>query len=58
MHNDPDNLHVIVQCTHNWWNPINAVVLRPFLQDRGYEYLLADKIKQGIKGTKTDLTNI
>ena len=23
MHNDPNNLDVIIQCTHCWWNPIN-----------------------------------
>ena len=30
-HNNPENLDVIVQCTHCWWNPFNAKRLKPFL---------------------------
>src|SRR5688500_13751387 len=30
MHINPKNLDVIIQCTHCWWNPINAKVLRPY----------------------------
>jgi len=58
MHIDPNNLDIIVQCTHNWWNPINATVLRPYLKDHGYEYLLNDKVNQGQKGIKTDVSKI
>ena len=58
MHIDPDNLDVIIQCTHNWWNPMNAKVLRPHLRSRGYEYLLEDKVTQGEQGTQTDLSKI
>jgi hypothetical protein len=58
MHVDPDNLDVIVQCTHNWWNPMNAAVLRPYLKDKGYEHLLMDRASQGQKGTETDHSKI
>mmetsp|Transcript_15637 Transcript_15637/g.25324 ORF Transcript_15637/g.25324 Transcript_15637/m.25324 type:complete len:193 (+) Transcript_15637:115-693(+) len=51
MHCDPDNLDVIVQCTHNWWNPINAKVLRPYLKKKGYEHMLNDKEAQGLRGS-------
>ena len=30
-HINPNNLNVIVQCTHCWWNPINAKKLRPYV---------------------------
>lgn len=50
-HMDPNNLNVIVQCTHCWWNPINAKVLRPYLRKHGYEYLLHDKEAQGARGS-------
>lgn len=49
MHIDPNNLDVIVQCTHCWWNPINAQALRPYIKQRGYEYILNDKVAQGTK---------
>lgn len=49
MHIDPDNLDVIIQCTHCWWNPINAKILRPYLRKKGYEHLLFDKELQGTK---------
>ena len=49
MHIDPDNLDVIIQCTHCWWNPINAKSLRPYLRKKGYEHLLFDKALQGTK---------
>ena len=58
MHNDPNNLDVIVQCTHCWWNPINAQVLQPYLLRCGYDQLLLDKVAQGVKGTITDVSNI
>jgi hypothetical protein len=51
MHIDPDNLDTIVQCTHCWWNPINAKALRPYLKTRGCEYLLHDAEAQGLPGT-------
>lgn len=51
MHNDPNNLDVIVQCTHCWWNPINAKVLRPYIRKRGLETLLHDKEAQGLRGS-------
>jgi hypothetical protein len=50
MHNDPNNLDVIVQCTHCWWNPINAKSLRPYVKKRGYEHILANSELQGAKG--------
>jgi hypothetical protein len=53
MHIDPENLDVIVQCTHCWWNPINAKVLRPFLHKRGYAHILNDAEAQGLRGTKS-----
>lgn len=49
MHIDPNNLDVIVQCTHCWWNPINAQALQPYIKQRGYEYILNDKVAQGTK---------
>ncbi len=58
LHVDPNNLDVIVQCTHCWWNPINAKVLQPFIKQRGYEYLLFDKIAQGDKNVVTDASKI
>lgn len=53
MHINPDNLDVIVQCTHCWWNPINAKVLRPYLKNKGYEHVLNDKERQGIRGSRS-----
>lgn len=46
MHIDPENLDVIIKCTHCWWNPMNAKVLQPYIRQRGYEDLLLDKIAQ------------
>lgn len=54
MHNDPNNLDTIVQCTHCWWNPINAKVLRPYIRKNGYEALLFDKEAQGLRGSMSD----
>ena len=51
MHCNPNNLDVIVQCTHCWWNPINAKSLRPYLKNRGYEQLLLDTEAQGLRGS-------
>lgn len=52
MHCDPDNLDVIVQCTHCWWNPINTKSLQPYITKRGYdEAILKNKEVQGLKGT-------
>lgn len=53
MHCNPDNLDVIVQCTHCWWNPINTKSLRPYIRQRGYEQILNDKEGQGLPGTKS-----
>jgi len=53
MHINPDNLHVIVQCTHCWWNPINAKILRPYLKKEGFEHILADKEAQGLRGSSS-----
>ena len=59
MHIDPNNLEVIVQCTHCWWNPINARVLQPYVRQRGYEHILQDKVAQGSKDiATTDSSNI
>jgi len=57
MHNDPNNLDVIVRCTHCWWNPINAKVLQPYIKNSGYEHILWDETTLGLKGT-TDGKNI
>lgn len=51
MHVDPNNLEVIVRCTHCWWNPINAKVLQPYIKNSGYEHILFDKMTLGLKGT-------
>jgi len=51
MHINPNNLDVIIQCTHCWWNPINAKVLRPYLKKKGYEHMLKDKEAQGLQGS-------
>lgn len=53
MHINPNNLDVIIQCTHCWWNPINAKILRPFLKKKGYENVLEDKEAQGLQGSKS-----
>jgi len=58
MHNDPDNLDVIVKCTHCWWNPINASVLQPYIKQRGYEHILLDEVVQGSKDAVTDQSKI
>lgn len=54
MHNDPNNLDVIIQCTHCWWNPINSKKLQPFLRKRGFESLLQDKEAQGLRGSMSE----
>ena len=54
MHNNPENLDTIVQCTHCWWNPINAKSLKPFLKN--YEELLRDKELQGLRGSMSGAT--
>ena len=56
MHIDPNNLDTIIQCTHCWWNPVNAKALRPFLKKRGYEFMLQDKELQGLKGSMSGAT--
>jgi hypothetical protein len=56
MHMDPDNLDTIVQCTHCWWNPINAKALRPFLTKRGLEHMLQDPELQGLRGSTSGAT--
>ena len=43
----------LLQCTHCWWNPINAKVLRPHLHRKGYAHILSDKAAQGLRGTDT-----
>lgn len=53
MHINPNNLDVIIQCTHCWWNPINAKVLRPFIKKKGYEHVLKDTEGQGLQGSKS-----
>jgi len=57
MHIDPNNLEVIIRCTHCWWNPINAKCLQPYIKNSGYEHILFDKTSLGLKGT-TDGSNI
>jgi hypothetical protein len=54
MHCDPNNLDTIVQCTHCWWNPINATVLRPYVKRQGYERILFDAEAQGLLGTMSE----
>lgn len=56
MHCDPSNLDTIIQCTHCWWNPINAKVLRPYLKKQGYESILNDAEAQGLPGTVSGAT--
>jgi hypothetical protein len=51
LHCNPSNLDTIVQCTHCWWNPINAKSLRPYLKKRGFEHMLQDKEQQGLRGS-------
>jgi len=51
LHIDPHNLDVIVQCTHCWWNPINAKVLQPYLKTKGYDKWLYDAELQGLRGS-------
>lgn len=54
MHINPENLDVIVQCTHCWWNPVNAKILRPYLSKRGLDHILHDKEAQGLRGSATE----
>lgn len=56
MHDDPDNLHVIVQCTHCWWNPINAKALQPYVKKQGFEHILKDPEAQGLRGSTSGAT--
>ena len=58
MHVNPNNLDVIVQCTHCWWNPINAKALRPYLKKKGYELILNDKEVQGTRGSTSDVPTV
>jgi len=49
LHISPDNLDVIVQCTHCWWNPINAKALQPVLKaSRGKYEKWLDADVQGL----------
>merc|ERR1712071_159175 len=59
LHIDPNNLDVIIQCTHCWWNPINAKCLRPYLQAAGKEHLLFDRDFLGLPSLneKQELVN-
>jgi hypothetical protein len=56
-HINPLNLDVIIQCTHCWWNPINATVLKPYIKKSGYEHILGDREAQGLRGTTTTTTD-
>uniref|UniRef100_A0A7S1B6B2 Uncharacterized protein n=1 Tax=Corethron hystrix TaxID=216773 RepID=A0A7S1B6B2_9STRA len=47
MHNNVENLDVIVRCTHCWWNPINSRGLRSFVKSRNEEHLLGSSIAKG-----------
>eukprot|EP00591_Stephanopyxis_turris_P016439 CAMPEP_0195537142 /NCGR_PEP_ID=MMETSP0794_2-20130614/47425_1 /TAXON_ID=515487 /ORGANISM="Stephanopyxis turris, Strain CCMP 815" /LENGTH=377 /DNA_ID=CAMNT_0040670789 /DNA_START=358 /DNA_END=1491 /DNA_ORIENTATION=+ len=47
LHCDVQNLEVITQCTHCWWNPINAKVLLPFIKAAGHEHLLGSALLKG-----------
>jgi len=58
MHIDPDNLEVILKCTHCWWNPMNAKILQPYIKQGGYEHILLDKVALGAKDTVTDQSRI
>lgn len=58
MHNDPNNLHVIIRCTHCWWNPINSSKLQPFIKNSAYEHVLFDRVTLGLKGTTDGTINI
>lgn len=51
LHIDPNNLDVIIRCTHCWWNPINAQCLQPYIRASGYEHILFDMTTLGLKGT-------
>jgi hypothetical protein len=57
-HINPNNLDVIIQCTHCWWNPINAKVLRPYLKKEGLDSLLSDREAQGLRGSTSAATII
>jgi hypothetical protein len=56
MHINPDNLDVIIKCTHCWWNPINAKKLRPYLRKKGFEHILFDTEAQGLPGSQSGAT--
>jgi hypothetical protein len=58
MHSDPNNLDVIIQCTHCWWNPVNAKILRPYLKKKGYEHILNDKEAQGLQGSTSAVPTV
>ncbi len=57
MHIDPNNLDVIVRCTHCWWNPMNAKVLQPYIKNSAYE-LLFDETTLGLKGWNHEGRNV
>jgi len=56
MHKNPDNLDTIIQCTHCWWNPMNAKSLQPYIKKKGYEHMLLDREGQGLQGTTSGAT--
>lgn len=58
MHINPENLDVIIQCTHCWWNPINAKSLRPYLTKQGFEHILTDMEAQGLRGSSSSAPTI
>jgi hypothetical protein len=53
MHIDPNNLDTIIRCTHCWWNPCNATVLKPYIKNYGYDSILLDADAQGLPGTNS-----
>jgi hypothetical protein len=48
-HSDVRNLAVIAQCTHCWWNPINAKALRAAVEKKGLAKLLSSNMVNGGK---------
>ena len=54
MHIDPNNVDTIVRCTHCWWNPFNAAVLRPYIKKKGYDSIFMDAEAQGLPGTMSE----
>lgn len=58
LHINPNNLDVIVQCTHCWWNPINAKALRPYVCKKGYEHILNDTEGQGLRGSMSGVPSV